>query len=373
MKIPLLDLGSQFAGIEDEIRSAIDEVLRTQRFILGPVVSEFEKEIAAYCGAKHAIGVSSGTDALLVSLMALGIGRGDEVITTPYTFFSTAGSISRVGARPVFVDIDPRTFNINPERLHHAISEKTKAILPVHLFGQCAEMDPILGLAGKYNLKVIEDAAQAIGARYKGRHAGTMGDVGCFSFFPSKNLGGFGDGGMVVTDDPNLAEEVSILRVHGSKPKYFHKMIGGNFRLDAIQAAVLRVKLRHLDVWTEKRRRNAAYYDKLLGAVPVIAPYVEPHNFCVFNQYVIRVGRRDELMSFLKERGIGCEIYYPLPLHLQECYAHLGNRKGDFPEAEKAAEESVAIPIFGELTEEEMRYVGEQVSSFLISSQEPSH
>ncbi len=362
--VPLLDLRLQFGTIANEIRSAIDEVLESQRFILGPVVSAFEREVAAYCGARHAVGVSSGTDALLISLMALGIGRGDEVVTSPYTFFSTAGSISRVGARPVFVDIDPRTFNINPEGIERVISEKTKAILPVHLFGQCAEMDPILELADKHNLRVIEDAAQAVGARYKGRHAGTMGDLGCFSFFPSKNLGGFGDGGMVMTNNPPLAEKVTLLRTHGSKPKYFHSVIGGNFRLDAIQAAVLRVKLPHLDRWTEMRRRNAALYDQLLPPLPVVTPFVEKHNFSTYNQYVIRVQRRDELMSFLKERGIGCEIYYPLPLHLQACYEHLGYRKGDFPESEKAAGESLAIPVFPELTEQQLRYVVQQIAAF---------
>jgi dTDP-4-amino-4,6-dideoxygalactose transaminase len=365
MTVPLLDLRSQFLDIQDEIHSAMNEVVEAQRFILGPVVSEFEKDIAAYCGAKNAVGVSSGTDALLVSLMALGIGRGDEVITTPYTFFSTAGSISRVGARPVFVDIDPRTFNIEPEGIEPAITDRTRAILPVHLFGQCAEMDAILDLARKYNLKVVEDAAQAIGARYKGRGAGTMGELGCFSFFPSKNLGGFGDGGMVVSNDGELAEKVAMLRTHGSKPKYYHSVIGGNFRLDAIQAAVLRAKLRHLDRWTEKRRRNASLYDELFGGLAVETPHVEPHNFSIYNQYVIRVRQRDELMSFLKEKGVGCEVYYPLPLHLQKCYAELGYRKGDFPEAEKAAEESLAIPVFPELTEEQLRYVVEQIASFL--------
>jgi len=365
MTVPLLDLALQFRAIADELRSAIDDVLQSQRFILGQAVSAFEKEIAGYCGADYAVGVSSGTDAILVSLMALGIGAGDEVITTPYTFFSTAGCISRVGARPVFVDIDPRTFNINAEAIEGAITGRTKAILPVHLFGQCADMDAILELARKHDHRVIEDAAQAIGARYKGRSAGTMGDLGCFSFFPSKNLGGCGDGGMVVTHDPQLAEKVRVLRTHGSKPKYFHSMIGGNFRLDAIQAAVLRVKLPHLDAWTEKRRRNAALYDRLLGDLAVQAPHVEQHNFSIFNQYVIRVRRRDELLSFLREKGVGCEIYYPLPLHLQTCYEHLGYGEGDFPEAEKAAREALAIPVFPELTDEQQQYVVDQIGSFL--------
>ena len=365
MTVSLLDLKLQYDEIADEIRVAIDEVLQTQRFILGPTVQAFEKEIAAYCGAKHAVGVSSGTDALLVSLMALGIVPGDEVITTPYTFFSTAGSISRLGARPVFVDIDPRTFNIHPEQIERAVSDKTKAIIPVHLFGQCADMDAILGVGRKHNLKIIEDAAQAIGAKYKGRNVGTLGDIGCFSFFPSKNLGGFGDGGMVVTDDAALAEKISMLRAHGSKPKYYHSIIGGNFRLDAIQAAILRVKLRHLDTWTGKRRQNAALYDRLFESLPIVTPYIEPHNFSIYNQYVIRVSRRDELIAFLTQKGIGSEIYYPLPLHLQKCYDQLGYRKGDFPESEKAAAESLAIPIYPELTDAQQRYIVEQIASFL--------
>ncbi len=365
MDVPLLDLRLQFNLIAEEIRPAIEEVLQKQSFILGPTVAAFEKDIAAYCVAKHAVGVSSGTDALLVSLMALGVGPGDEVITTPYTFFSTAGSVSRVCAKPVFVDIDPRTFNIDPSQIEEAITEKTKAIIPVHLFGQCADMDPILSLAKKHNFKVIEDAAQAIGAKYKGRNAGTMGDLGCFSFFPSKNLGGFGDGGMVVTDNAELAERVALLRAHGSKPKYYHSVIGGNFRLDALQAAVLRVKLKHLDSWTERRRRNAALYDELFKPLSVTMPFIQEHNFCIYNQYVIRIRQRDKLMSFLKEKGIGCEIYYPLPLHLQKCYEHLGYRKGDLPESEKAAAESVAIPIFPELTEQQQRYVVEQIALFL--------
>jgi dTDP-4-amino-4,6-dideoxygalactose transaminase len=370
--VPLLDLKAQFNTIADELRSAIDDVLKSQRFILGPMVSDFEKEVAGYCGTNHAIGVSSGTDAILVSLMALGIGPGDEVITTPYTFFSTAGCISRVGARPVFVDVNPRTYNIDPQGIERAITGKTKAVLPVHLFGQCADMDPVGELAAKHGLKVVEDAAQAIGAKYKGHGAGTMGDLGCFSFFPSKNLGGFGDGGMVVTNDSELAERITMLRTHGSRPKYFHSMIGGNFRLDAIQAAVLRVKLPYLNTWTERRQRNAAVYDGLLRDLPVQTPYMEPHSFCIFNQYVIRVERRDRLMSFLREKGIGCEIYYPLPLHLQKCYEGLGYREGDFPEAEKAAKETLAIPVFPELTEEQMRYVVSQIASFFEREGDPS-
>ncbi len=365
MTVPLLDLKLQFNEIADEIRSAIDEVLESQRFILGPTVAEFEKEVAAYCGAQHAIGVSSGTDAILVSLIALGIGPGDEVVTTPFTFFSTAGCISRVCAKPVFVDIDPRTFNINPELVEAALTEKSKAIMPVHLFGQCAKMDPILEAAKKHKLHVIEDAAQAIGAIYSGRKAGTMGDLGCFSFFPSKNLGGFGDGGMVVTNDAELAEKTRMLRAHGSKPKYHHSLIGGNFRLDALQAAILRVKLKYLDSWSERRRQNAAVYDQLFADLPVVTPHIERHNVSIYNQYVVRVEGRDSLRSSLKDAGIGTEVYYPLPLHLQKCYEHLGHREGDFPEAEKAAAESLAIPVFPELTREQQDYVVERIAAFL--------
>jgi len=361
-------LKAQFNEISDEIRVAIDAVLESQHFILGPAVADFEQAVASYCGVAHAVGVSSGTDAILASLMALGIGPGDEVITTPYTFFSTAGCISRLCARPVFVDTDPWTFNIAPEKIEGAVTEKTKAILPVHLFGQCAEMDPILEIARKHRLRVVEDAAQAIGAKYKGRDAGTMGDLGCFSFFPSKNLGGFGDGGMVVTDDPELAEKVRMLRAHGSKPKYYHSMIGGNFRLDALQAAILHVKLHHLESWTERRRRNGALYNELLAELPIMIPHIEQHNFSIYNQYVIRTGDRDRLRSFLKDKGVGTEIYYPLPLHMQKCYEHLGYRQGDFPEAEKAAADSLAIPIYPELTQEQQRYVVSQIRAFFQGS-----
>lgn len=371
MTVPLLDLKAQFNEIRDEIRAAIDAVLESQQFILGPTVAAFEESVAACCGVAHAVGVSSGTDAILAALMAIGIAPGDEVITTPYTFFSTAGCISRLCARPVFVDIDPRTFNIDPAKIEAAVTEKTRAILPVHLFGQCAEMDPILEVARKHRLRLIEDAAQAIGAQYRERSAGTMGDVGCFSFFPSKNLGGFGDGGMVVTNDPELAETLRMLRAHGSKPKYFHSMIGGNFRLDALQAAILQVKLRHLDFWTERRRQNAALYGDLLSDAPVVAPYIEPHNFSIYNQYVICVEERDALRTFLKDNGVGTEIYYPLPLHMQKCYEHLGYRQGDFPEAEKAAAHSVAIPVYPELAEEKQRYVAKQIRTFLDGEKVP--
>jgi len=366
MAVPLLDLVAQYQTIRAEVLAGIDEVLETQRCIGGPKVAECEKAMAAYCQATHAVGASSGTDAILNALMSLGIGRGDEVITTPFTFFATVGSIVRAGARPVFVDTDPRTYNLDPKLVEGAVTERTKAILPVHLFGQTAEMDPILEVARRHGLSVIEDAAQAIGAEYKGRRAGSMGTCGCFSFFPSKNLGAAGDGGMITTNEDRLAEMCRVMRDHGSKPKYYHKYIGGNFRLDAIQAAVVLVKLRHLEAWHQARQAHAAYYDRrFAGCEAFVTPYVEPHNRMIYNQYVIRIradrgqadpacqpaGRRDGVMAYLEKRGIGHAIYYPVPLHLQECFADLGYREGDFPESERAAKEVLAIPVYPELTE----------------------
>ena len=368
MNVPLLDLKAQYRSIEGEIKEAMNRVLESQYFINGPQVKECEAAVAGYCGCKHGIGVSSGTDAILVCLMAEGIGAGDEVITTPYTFFATAGCIARLGARPVFVDIDPATYNINPALVEKAITPRTKAIMPVHLFGQMADMDPILEIAGRHNLVIIEDAAQAIGAEDKGRRAGTLGHYGCLSFFPSKNLGCFGDGGMVVTNDSGRAEKLSILRAHGSKPKYYHKVVGGNFRLDTLQAAVVTAKLRHLDAWTERRRRNAARYDHLLaeaGLVPAIAPPAVKVSRHIYNQYAIRTTRRDELQKHLKEQGIGTEVYYPVPMHLQECFAYLGHKEGAFPESEKAARESLAIPVYPELTEDQAVYVVKTIRDFL--------
>ncbi|MCX7847721.1 MAG: DegT/DnrJ/EryC1/StrS family aminotransferase [bacterium] len=360
MHVPLLDLKAQFASIKDDVMHAVADVFETQQFILGPVVEAFEKECATYIGAPYALGVSSGTDALLLALMALGIGPGDEVITTPYTFFATAGSIARTGARPVFVDIDPDTFNMNPALVERALSSRTKAILPVHLFGQCADMDPILALAASRNIPVIEDAAQAIGARYKGRSAGTMGTIGCFSFFPSKNLGGAGDGGLVTTASPDLFHRMKILRVHGMEPKYYHQLIGGNFRLDALQAAVLRAKLPHLDAWHEMRRRNADFYNRAFAQCPeIVTPSVKPDRYMIYNQYVVRVPRRDAVLSALKAANIGVEIYYPVPLHQQRCFAYLGYSKGAFPEAERAAAETLALPIYPELTDAQKHYVAE--------------
>ena len=368
MNVPMLDLKAQHQAIKSEVEAAIIEVLESQAFILGPKVKECEAAIARYCSCSHAVGVSSGTDALLIALMAEGIGAGDEVITTPYTFFATAGSISRTGATPVFVDIDPITYNINPGLIEEKITPKTKAIIPVHLYGQTAEMDPIMAVARKHGLVVIEDAAQAIGSEYNGRRAGSIGDYGCFSFFPSKNLGCAGDGGMVTTNDPARAEKLIVMRAHGSKPKYYHRVIGGNFRFDSIQAAVVNVKLPRLDSWTAGRQANARRYEKLFAQAGLAATVSLPvivHSRHIFNQYVIRAPRRDELMEHLQKNNIGCAIYYPVPLHLQECFAHLGYHEGDLPESEKAARETVAIPVYPELTDEQAGYVVRCIADFL--------
>lgn len=370
MTVPLLDMKAQYAGIKSEIDAAVAEVFASQIFILGPKVQAFEEQVAAYLGAEHAVGLSSGTDALLVSLMALGVGPGDEVITTPFTFFSTAGSISRLGAKPVFADIEPDTFNLDPLQVESKITNRTRVVIPVHLFGRCAEMGPIRAAAGR--LAVVEDAAQAIGAEYNGGRAGALGTCGCLSFFPSKNLGGAGDGGMVVTSDHELAEKVRILRTHGSKPKYYHKVIGGNFRLDPLQATVLSVKLRHLDDWHAARQANAARYRRLfaeagLGPDRVVLPDDGPHRN-VYNQFTIRVkgGRRDAVCAALKDEGIGHAIYYPLPLHLQECFADLGHKEGDLPVAEQAAREVVSIPIYPELSEAQAAVVVEAIGRVLL-------
>jgi dTDP-4-amino-4,6-dideoxygalactose transaminase len=365
MKVPLLDLKSQYAAIRSEVRAAIDRVCESQHFILGPEVIALEEEVAAFCGARFAIGVSSGTDALLAALMAVGVGPGDEVITTPYSFFATAGVIARLGARPVFVDIDPTTFIIDAQAVSANLTARTRAIMPVHLFGRCADMDPLLKAAEEHGLAVIEDAAQAIGSvDEQGRQAGTIGDVGCFSFFPSKNLGAFGDGGMLVTHDADLAETLRVLRVHGSKPKYYHQLVGGNFRLDALQAAVLRVKLPYLSAWTEARRTNAERYRRLCAGLleQVALPADVPGH--IYNQFVVRVPDRDRLQTFLHAKGVGTEVYYPLPLHLQECFAGLGYHAGDFPHAEAAARDSLALPIYPELTVDQQRYVISQLQEF---------
>jgi len=366
--VPLLDLKAQFATIEGEIREAIDRVLESQYFILGPEVAALEEEVAAYSQCTYGVGVSSGTDALLVALMAIGIGPGDEVITTPYTFFATAGCIARLGARPVFVDIDPQTYNIDPSGIEAVITPRTRAIMPVHLYGQMADMDPIMEIAQRHDLYVIEDAAQAIGAEYKGRRAGSIGHLGCFSFFPSKNLGGIGDGGMAVTNDPELADRMKLLRGHGARPKYHHKLVGGNFRLDALQAAVLRVKLKYLDEWTAARQRNAERYRQLFAeaGTPVGLPHDAGYGRHIYNQFVMHSDRRDALMAHLKARQIGIEIYYPVPMHLQECFADLGYEPGDFPISETAALETVAIPVYPELREEMLSHVVRLIVDFVL-------
>jgi dTDP-4-amino-4,6-dideoxygalactose transaminase/acetyltransferase-like isoleucine patch superfamily enzyme len=367
--VPLLDLKAQYATIQQAIEPVIKEVVESQYFILGPKVKELEEKIASYSQCKHAIGISSGTDALLIALMALDLQPGDEVITTPFSFFATAGVIARLNVKPVFIDIQEDTYNLDPEKIEDAISDRTKAIIPVHLFGQMADMDPIMDIAKKHNLTVIEDAAQAIGSEDdKGRRAGSIGHMGCFSFFPSKNLGGFGDAGMVVTNDQELAEKLIKLRVHGSEPKYYHQIVGGNFRIDALQAAVLTVKLDYLDQWTEARQKNASEYienlkeqnlDKVLGL-----PTIKKGYRHIFNQFVLRSSKRDKLLKHLREFNIGCEIYYPVTLSDQECFAYLNYKRGDFPISEKAAAEVLAIPIYPELTQAQKKYIVDSISGF---------
>jgi len=379
LSIPLLDLKAQYKSIKEEIIAATMDVYQSQRFILGPKVEALEKEIAAYTQVKYAVGVSSGTDALLISLMSANVCPGDLVVTSPYTFFSTAGSIARVGAIPVFVDIDTHTFNIDPEKLEKKIStlnaeerDRLKAIVPVHIFGQCADMEDIIAIAKSFDVVIIEDAAQAIGAEYglsdgSFKRAGSMGTYGCFSFFPSKNLGSFGDGGMVTTNDENIYQELKIIRVHGSQPKYYHKAIGGNFRLDALQAAILLVKFRYLDQWTEKRRENARIYRELFaskGIEEIRLPF-ENKGRHIYNQFVIKVDRnRDELKQYLINQEIGCEIYYPVPLHVQECFRYLGYRPEDCPVSVEAAAQTLALPIYPELTYEQIEYIVEKISLF---------
>lgn len=369
MQVPLLDLKSQYRSIKPELDAAVAEVLASTHFILGPNVKECEREIAAYCHCPHAVGVSSGTDALLIALMAEDIGPGDEVITTSYSFFATGGCIARVGAKPVFVDIRSDTFNLDPAQLGAAVTPKTRAIIPVHLYGQCADMDPILMLAKKHNLVVIEDAAQAIGAEYRGRRAGSMGHYGCFSFFPSKNLGCAGDGGIVTTLDAARAEKLSVLRAHGSKPKYYHKVIGGNFRLDELQAAIVRVKLRHLDDWTAARNANACTYDQMFARIGLVqnnlvrVPSVQTARH-IFNQYVIATPRRDALRQFLSQKEVSTEVYYPVPLHRQQCFAGLGYAEGSLPESERAARETLALPIYPELAGEQLEHVVASIAEF---------
>jgi dTDP-4-amino-4,6-dideoxygalactose transaminase len=364
VKVPLLDLKAQYATIRDEVAQAIDEVCESQAFALGPAVAEFEKNVAAYCNSKFAIGVSSGTDALLISLMALGVKPGDEVITTPFTFFATAGSVVRVGAKPVFVDIDPGTFNIDPSAIEEKITEKTKAIIPIHLFGQVAVMELITEIARGHNLAVIEDAAQAIGASRNGTIAGNFGDCGCFSFYPTKNLGCFGDGGLVTTNDEETADQVKILRNHGQDPVYFYRIIGGNFRLDGIQGAVLDVKLKYLDRWNEKRRQNAALYDSLLADSPVKTPKIDAGNVSIYHQYTIAAPERDKLREFLAENDVGSAVFYPKPLHLQDCFRELGYKRGDLPAAEKACNEVLSLPVYPELSQDQIEHVAATVLKY---------
>jgi len=376
VKVPLLDLNAQLKTIEKEVKTAVNDVIDSTQYIMGPKVAELEGQIAEYAGAKYATGVSSGTDALLISLLALDIGPGDIVITTPFSFFATAGVIARLNATPVLVDIDPDTYNLSPAALRHWFGankekiDKVKAIIPVHLYGQSSDMDSTLDVAGEHNIAVIEDAAQAIGARYPSKSgvkkAGTIGTMGCFSFFPSKNLGGIGDGGMVVTNDATIDEKLKKLRNHGAKPKYYHALIGGNFRLDPIQAAILLVKLPHLDKWHAMRQENAAYYDKNLNVEGIKNPVVAyKREYHIYNQYVISVTeQRDELKKFLTENNIGTEIYYPVPFHEQECFRYLGYKSGDFPNSEYAATHTIALPIYPELTIEMQNYVIGKIGEF---------
>jgi dTDP-4-amino-4,6-dideoxygalactose transaminase len=386
-QVPLLDLKPQYATLKDAALAAIERVCASQGFILGAEVQKLEKDVAAYSQCQHGIGVSSGTDALLLALMALDIGAGHEVITSPYTFFATAGTIARTGARPVFCDIDPATFNLDPNAVETFLTQECevrgaalvnrttggtiKALMPVHLYGQVADMPPLLALARRYGLKVIEDAAQAIGADdAAGRRACSFGDIGCLSFFPTKNLGAFGDAGMCVTQDAQLAERMAVLRVHGGKPKYYHPLIGGNFRIDELQAAVLNVKLPHLDAWSAARQRNAAFYDSAFAkaqlGVQVRTPTAVAGGRHIYNQYVIRAHQRDKLRQHLAELKVGSEIYYPVPLHLQQCFAYLGHAAGDFPHSESAARETVALPIYPELVPEQLQYVVDSVARFYV-------
>jgi dTDP-4-amino-4,6-dideoxygalactose transaminase len=361
MNVKLLDLQAQYLPIRNEIRRAVDEVFDQQALVLGPHVERFEKNLASYCGTKHAIGVSSGTDALLCALMAIGIKPGDEVICPTFTFFATAGSIARLCAKPVFVDIDPETFNIDPAGIAQKITKKTRAIIPVDLFGQLARLEAVNEIAAKHGLKVIEDSAQAIGARRQGKRACSSSFAGCLSFYPTKNLGAFGDAGAICTSDDALAETCRLLRVHGSGHQYNHKLIGGMFRLAAVQAAVLDVKLKYLDTWHEGRRRNAALYDKMLSGSKVVTPRIEQGNWSIYNQYVVRVRDRDRVKQALADKGIGSAIYYPIPLHLQECFAYLGYKAGDFPQSERAAAEVLALPVYPELPEEQVQFVAREL------------
>jgi len=370
VRVPLLDLQAQYRPLRDEILAAVERVCDSQRFILGPEVAAFEEDMARMLGVRHAIAVSSGTDSLLLALMALGVGAGDEVVTSTYSFFATAGCVARLGARPVLVDIDATTFNLDAEHLAAAITPRTKAIIPVHLFGLSADMDPILDIAARAYVPVVEDAAQAIGASYKSRLLGGLGAAGCFSFFPSKNLGAFGDAGLLTTNDDGLAKQARLLRTHGMEPRYYHHVVGANFRMDAMQAAILRVKAPRLAAWTAARRANAARYRTLFRDAGLLdritLPSEPPDRWHIFNQFVIRTAERDGVKAHLDEHGIGNEIYYPVPFHLQPCFAPLGYRQGDFPQAEHAAAESLALPIYGELTAVQQEAVVGAIGDYVL-------
>jgi dTDP-4-amino-4,6-dideoxygalactose transaminase len=367
MTVPLLDLKAQYATIREDLDAAMRRVMESARFIGGPEVSGLEEEVARYSQCAHGVGVASGTDALLLSLWALGVGPGDEVITSAYSFFASAGTITNNGATPVFVDIDLRTYNVDPLRLEAAFTPRTRAVVAVSLFGQCCDLPAIKAVCDRHHAYLIEDAAQSIGSEWEGKRSGSLSDFGCFSFFPSKNLGAAGDAGMVVTQNPEFADKVRMLRDHGARPKYYHSLVGTNSRLDALQAAILRVKLKHLDRWSEARARNAALYNQLFEGSRAVRPDHDPHTRHIYNQYVLRVPKRDELRKFLTERGIGHEVYYPVPLHLQKCFASLGYKEGDLPNAEAAAKESLALPVYPELTEEQIRYVAATVREFVDS------
>ncbi len=364
MQVPLLDLKAQYATIKDEILPAISEVCASQMVCLGPAVAEFEQQIAEFIGCTYALGVTSGSDALIAALMALDIGPGDEVITTPFTFFATAGAIARVGATPVFVDIEKDTFNLDPNLVEAKVTAHSKALIPVHLFGQAADMEALGEIAARHHLAVIEDAAQAIGASRNGTACGAIGDLGCFSFYPTKNLGAFGDAGLVTTNNEDLAQKLRIIRDHGQNPRYYYHRIGGNFRMDGIQGAVLSVKLKRLSAWNEQRRAHAALYDQLLAGSSVQTPIIAGGNLSVYHQYTIRAPRREELQQHLADKGIGCAVFYPLSLHQQPCFAHLGYQTGDFPVAEQAAAEVLSLPVFAELTEEAVHHVAQTILEF---------
>lgn len=364
MRIPLVDLYAQYQAIQPEIDAAIQRVIANSSYILGPEVKKFEGNWAAFCGVKHAVGTDSGTAALHLALLLLGVGPGDEVITTTHTFVATAEVVSLTGARPVFVDIDPRTYNLDSEKVEAAITPRTKVLMPVHLYGQPAEMDSLLAIAKAHNLRVIEDAAQAHGATYRGKPAGSMGDISCFSFYPGKNLGAYGDGGMLVTNDSDLANRAQMLRNHGRRDKYEHLLVGYGYRLDALQAAILDVKLRHLKDWNERRRAHAEYYTKLLSGLDVVTPFEPPHLCGVYHLYVVATPKRDALLKHLKARGIEGGIHYPIPLHLQPVYRDLGYHSGDFPLAETAANQVLSLPMYPELTNEQIEYIAEAVREF---------